>query len=271
MDFNYAVLKGEPLSYYAYGQYGMRNSSDIDILIDRCNMEKMDILLKKSGYTCKPLRREDAITLFMYSHQYIPWYKTLGNGIVVIIDINIDIFWGEYNGKRIKINDLLSNYIEQDIYKTKIKTLSIYDTFVQLVLHHYKEMNSIYILSWQNAIHYEILIDIYKLLQNNKNELTVNKIYDISNKYNIKKYVYYILYYTNALYRDPELEPYLEALYSTEGAKLIDCYGLSEEEQRQWKYPFTERLNNNKLFDCIKDDLTYKDFEKIKRNNYLFN
>lgn len=271
IDFDYVIIKGEPLSYYAYGQYGMRYSTDIDILVDRSNVDKLNTLLKANGFICKSLQRIDKVTLFMYTHQYVPWYKKLDNGIEILIDVNCDIFWGEYTGKRTSINNFIRNNKELNIYGIKIKTLSIQTTFIQLVLHHYKEINSIYIMSIQNSIRFDILMDIYMLLKNNIKKLTVDVIYDISNKYFITLYAYYILYYTNILYPDPELSAYVNALYSKEGAELLECYGLSKEERRHWNCSFIERKNNTKLFDLIKSELNHKDFEKIEQNKYIFN
>ena len=46
----YAIIKGEPLSLYAYGKYAERPSGDIDILVSRDNVPLMEKYLIESGY-----------------------------------------------------------------------------------------------------------------------------------------------------------------------------------------------------------------------------
>lgn len=77
IDFDYVIIKGEPLSYYEYGEYGRRDSIDIDVLIDRSNISNMINILLQNGYTCKSVSRFEEVMLISHSHQYIPWKKNL--------------------------------------------------------------------------------------------------------------------------------------------------------------------------------------------------
>lgn len=86
--------------------------------------------------------------------------------IVSIVDINYDSFFGEYTGKRVDIDNFLSDTIEMEIYGVKVKTLSPLKAMVQLILHHYyKEMNSIYHLASHDNINYNMLKDVYYLCE----------------------------------------------------------------------------------------------------------
>lgn len=51
----YAVIKGEPLSLLCYNEKSVRNSQDIDILIERQHMLYFERLLKENGFTIQYL------------------------------------------------------------------------------------------------------------------------------------------------------------------------------------------------------------------------
>ena len=89
--------------------------------------------------------------------------------------------------------------------------------------------------------------DIYYLWKNNQNELTLNNLYLLGNKYNVIPYIFYMLYYTNLLYSDPLLQVYINTLKTPEGEYLLDYYGLSDEERKPWRIDFLTRLNSTNL------------------------
>ena len=101
------------------------------------------------------------------------------------VDLNFDILWGEYNGKRIDIEGFISDAIEVEIYGIKVKTLPPLKALIQLILHHYKEMNSIYHLAGHNSITYSMFRDVYYLWKNNASVISLEKLYVLSEKYQI--------------------------------------------------------------------------------------
>lgn len=120
------------------------------------------------------------------------------------IDINFDIFWDEYTGKRINISEFLTDTIEMDIYGCTVKTLSLLKAMVQLILYHYKDMNSIFLLTMQKSIKYDMFKDIYYLLKNNIDTISLNQLYEISTEYGI----ILCLYHKRLLFDDEILRKY---------------------------------------------------------------
>lgn len=267
---NYAVIKGEPLSILAYGEPGMRNSCDIDILILKESLTKVERILVDNGYTHNRFLRLDHILLMTFSHQILPWIKPLQSFGNEIIDLNFDMFWGEYEGKRIDIEKFLSGTVEMDIYGVKVKTLPPLKAMIQLILHHYKDMNSIFLIATRKSIRYEMFKDVYYLLKNNLDEISLDKLYAMSAEYEIIPFVFYVLYYTGQVFEDKILKQYIEAFRTSEGEKLLNCYGLCAKERKEWKYDFKTRLESENLYELIKDDLTDKDREKIAINKRVF-
>lgn len=267
--FPYAVIKGEPLSLMAYNQLGKRNSLDIDILLSRKHLSEMERILVNNGFETKQTTREDQILIRTFSHQIVS-YKKKTPLFNVVVDLNFDVFWGEYEGTRINIEKFLEDPTMVNIYGYDIKTLSPIKTFVQLVLHHYKELNSIYHLASHNCIRQSMFKDVFFLLQNNSTLLTPNNICKISELYDIKPYVYYILYFTYFVFPHEFLKPYVEMLYDDTGVYLLDFYGLSKDERKRWQINVDTRLRENNLFEYIKNDLNENDYYKLKKNKDIF-
>lgn len=166
---NYAVVKGEALSQQIYGEPNMRRSGDVDILIDKDDIREVERLLQNAGFKQQDWGdsselRKIRILCMAYSHQIPSYYKdkvwTRLN-----VDVNYDIFWGEYEGQRYSIKRFLEDVAETEIYGAKVKVLTLENAFVQLILHHYKEMNSLYHLYHGNYIRIKLFKDIYDMIR----------------------------------------------------------------------------------------------------------
>ncbi len=265
----YTIVKGCPLAYYKTGNAGSRLSSDIDILISRRDIDKVVGILEDNGFQSSyMLNRRERIMLVSNSHQIPAYHKCLGK-CSVQIDVNFDLFWGEFAGKRVDVTEFLKGAAEMDIYGCRIRTLPPLKCMVQIILHHYKEMNSLYHLTSHVAIKRRMFEDIYALCKRYPTEISVDKVYEASDIYGILPYAYYMFYYTRQVYADAILDGYLEALCTEEGKELLDCYGLSDQERKTWKISFPERLEAN-LTEMIESGLSGEDREKLERNRRLF-
>lgn len=130
-------------------------------------MSYFEQILKTNGFTTfvdqgKSVSREIRVLCISQSHQIPPYNKRTPNQ-QISVDLNHDLFWGEYTGKRIDISDFLDHTIEMNIYGCIVKTLPPIKAMVQLVLHHYKDMNSIYRLAVNNCINYNMFKDVFSL------------------------------------------------------------------------------------------------------------
>lgn len=269
IDIPYVHIKGEALSVQAYGNCNQRVYSDIDILLDRKNVEVIEKIIIENNFTTIPYTRQERIMLMSHSHQIPPYYKK-ELSVSLYLDINFDIFWGEYEGKKVDINNFISECIYINIYGFNVRTLSPIKAFIQLILHHYKEMNSIFHLATHNSINYTMFKDVYNLLINNIEYISIDKLYEISSEYEIIPYVYYVLYYTNLIYNDNILNKYIKSFATSDGKMLLDYFGLSSNEKKLWRYDFEKRLHSSNLYDLIKYDLNDKDIEKLNRNKKIF-
>lgn len=269
LPVNYAMIKGEALSILAYQKTGIRHYSDIDILIDRKNLDIVQKRLNDEGFDSVSNSRANKVLLLTSSHQTVPWSKKIMPFGVAVVDLNFDIFWGEYDGERINIEDYISDTIELDMYGLKIKSLPPIKAFIQIVLHHYKDLNSIFLISSRNGINKYMFKEVFCLLKNNLDSISIEKLYNMSVRYGTIPYVFYVLYYTDQIFDDNVLKKYIDAFRTDEGERLLNCYGLCEKERKEWKFDFATRLNSKNLFNLIRNDLTERDMDKIALNKRI--
>lgn len=271
-EFPYAVIKGEPLSKMAYGEEGYRNSADIDILVHKSHVSELKSVLEKHGFSeniCDENgnKRESTRTekiLLGYSHQTVPFVKISKYNIPIYIDINCDIFWGEYNKKRICMHSFLENFEFIKIYRSTIKTLKPLQMFVSLCLHHYREMNAPYYFKLNNPFNTYALQDVYYLYKNHI-ATNIKEFVKYVNENDLKKYVFFVLYYTHKVFPDESFYNDMKQLETEEGVYGLEYYGLCSNERKKWPISFEQRLNNPNLFKLIQHQLTEADKRKINQ------
>lgn len=270
ITFRYAVIKGEALSLQAFGREGRRISSDIDILISRKNVASLENTLKEYGFQPSVTSRTDKVLLMTSSHQSATWSKLINPWTNITLDINFDIFWGEYEGERVDIDSFLADTVSKDIFGVRLETLPPLKAFVHLALHNYKDLNSVYLLSICERINQRMFDDLYQLLKNNADDISVERLLLYCREIHVVPYVYYMLYYINLLFDDNLVKEYIGAFETPFGNELLNCYGLCDKERRPWRIDFHERLNCDNIYELIKPDLSEHDLKKISVNKRIF-
>lgn len=271
-NIQYAVIKGAVLSTVAYGTIDARQSSDIDILIESINLDIIKSFMQKNdfiqgrimGNNIIPLSREEIMFQTLMSHQTAPYIKKTSNIFCpfVNIDINTDIVWGE-SQLHPNISNILSQTTDIEICNQNLKKLNTELEFISLCLHHYKDLNSIYLLTVR-GIQLYLFCDIYFYLKNNFIDKQLLK--KFSQALKVDKYIYYCLYYTNLIFDDDVINDYVNFFTYSEDDEIMDSFGLDSAERKSWQIGFYERLFHKNIGNYIYNFLTPKDIEKININ-----
>lgn len=266
----YAVHKGAVLSKILYGNLTSRISGDIDLLFSRSDSQKIKAIFEGSGFVqgritdgnIVPYTRAEKIFQSSQSHQLAPYVKMLNNPFCPFVeyDCNLDIFWGE-SGQHTDMHDFLQYTEEFELLNTVVRKLTPEAEFIALCLHHYKDLNSIYLL-WRRGFDVYKLYEIARYLESVS--LNVDCLISLCNRYNAGDYVCYCVHYANILYPNNSVKEIEELLSSERGYLLFDCFGLCDEERKKWDVPFIERIANiRKFLDLL---LTESDRQKINNN-----
>jgi hypothetical protein len=228
----------------AYEGLGYRNSGDVDILISRDNLGKVEAILKENGFeedifdpegNKRKLSRQEQI-MFKTSHQVAPHIKIAGGKRISPVDINVDIFWGECSGTRINIDEFLSDVGEMNVYGACVKTLPEIKHFIVLCLHHYREMNAPYDLAIKNPFSEKMFEDIYRLYKKIANEMS--KLAEFVFSFRLETVFYYMLYYTGVVFNDDNIKSDANFFKTADGIAALDCYGLTPKEKSNGKCLF---------------------------------
>ena len=268
-DFPYAVVKGEPLSVLAYGAAGLRHSGDIDVLVDKKDLKALEKILREDGFQSTELSRQEKIVARAFSHQIEPYHKQLSLGTLEV-DINYEVIWGEWQGKKPSVQEMLERRQTLDIFGVPVPALSVEDAFVQLCLHHYKDMNVLFHLTLHNPISRKLFEDVAGFWKRQVGRLDLVKLTAQIEEYQLTPFFYYIAYYTAKVCQVEDLEEWAKQLETPEGIQLLNTFGLAESERKVWPIPFEERLDNEKLPELVRSMLTEKELEKAEQNHKIF-
>ena len=94
--------------------------------------------------------------------------------------------------------------------------------------------------------------------------INIEYLVSLGNRYDVGEYVCYCVHYANLLFPNHSLNAVENLLKSEQGAILYDCYGLCDEERKQWNVPFENRLKNTRSI--LEPLLTERDRKKIEEN-----
>ena len=269
---DYAIIKGAVLSQRIYSNPAIRKSSDIDVLISPDQIDNVKALLEKHGFKqgkvrngkLTPYTRKELIYYAAFTHQAASFSKLTEDPLcpVINIDINTDIFWGE-SSQKADMDDYLSHTEETEVFGIKVKQLiTIYD-FIALCLHHYKDLNSLYLL-WQRGISLSAFCDIYYYLNNVS--IGSRELRRICNQLNVTEYVYYCVFQTAILFESDILNEYLNALSKPSCAGIVNRIGLSEKEYKNLPKCIGAYIFDGNIRSVLKTVFETDDIKKISIN-----
>jgi hypothetical protein len=268
----YAVFKGVPLSIAAYNHFCYRVSSDIDLLVDRKHIKHIDLILRRHGFIQGKIingeiqisSREEKIFHLSQSHQTVPYIRMQNNSFCkyINIDINTDIFWGESNNK-VDMESFLNNRVLCEMLNTQVYVLPIEKLFIGLCLHHYKDMNSFYLLHNREGFSLSLLCDLYFLYKNNiRLEIVRNsEVYE-----EVKKYIYFCLSHAIRIFGTERDQDDIRTIFEPEYTYDIWKYGLDEKKRYTWKEDWLNLILDNRMREYLNQSLSDSDLKLMAIN-----
>ena len=239
---NYVILKGIILSNFMYGDLALRESNDLDILIDPNQIDDTRKILKGLGYIqgyfdaknkkIIPYSRKETLISPLVSHELRPFVKKMEvdghfNLHMVDVQFSIDLLTGNRTDNIVK--KLITNRIKLNLKGSEIYSLQWEDLLVYICVHFYKEATNLSeVLIYKDMLLYK-LCDIFRTITNKDIDFNWLVFLRRVEEYDLKNPVYYSLYFTNLVYGSvpsdvlaklaPEDEEYLDSVYQNE--KLV--------------------------------------------------
>jgi hypothetical protein len=275
IDFPYAVVKGAVLSQRVHDDPFRRMSGDVDLLIRRQDADALKALLHAEGFIqgriteegVVPFSRREILFQTAMSHQTAPYIKETGHPLCpyVNVDANMDILWGESEARG-DMDLVLAHTESANILGTSLRRLTPEMEFIALCLHHYKDINSLYLLS-RGSLRLKPFMDLYLYLKNVRPRADV--ICTLAEKLSVGAYLCVCLAQVNEIFSDEISEAYYQALIPYEQKELNNALGLNAQERRSWDISLLERLFHSDLLTHISSRLTTEDKMKIELNSHF--
>lgn len=176
-------------------------------------------------------------------------------------DCNMDIFWGE-SQRHTDMNAFLTHTVECELFGIPIRKLTAEAELIALCMHHYKDLNSIYLL-WTRGFDRCKLEEIAYYVINVS--LNLDRLKSLCQEFGVIDYVCWCIHYANLLLPDLRLRELEDNFITPRAQMLFGSFGLNDVERKQWPMSF-EVLCNGNTRDHMKDMLTEMDIKKIHIN-----
>ena len=269
---NYSLVKGAVLSERLYDNPSIRKSEDMDILIEPNAIDEVKSILHKFGFQqgkiingeVVPYTRESLIFQKAFTHQIASFVKLTHDTfpVSINIDINTSVMWGETK-KPIDISIFLNNTEYINLYGIQVKRLTKEYEFIALCLHHYKDLNSLFML-WNSGIKLSLFLDIFFYINNV--DLDMNKIKEICEALGVSEYIYFCLFHTWNVLGGKSLEQYVKFFEIESYKYILNRIGLSDDEYKYLPKGISQYLFDESFKNDLYPLLTTQDLHNIKMN-----
>lgn len=232
MDDNqipYVLLKGVGLanSLYYRGQEIFRDYNDIDFLVEKSKVKKIDEILQNANYIQGEVNkkqqivkadRKTAIYYSLNSHQEQGYVKFSKYAIYspynrIYLDVNTTIFEGGKMPIPISTDELLRHTKKRvDILGNEYNALEHTYEFLQLCYHFYKD--TVYDIKKSEKEDYCLIkfCDLREYVLKYRNEINWDEFISMINQYKLGNKIYYTLFLISSFYGDLEIDNVMDKI-----------------------------------------------------------
>ncbi len=244
------VRKGAALDLQVFADLGVRQSSDLDLLVDRADMPRLAELVAALGYAQGKLGADGKVVPYSRRTR-VHWVTHLNNSLPFVKvggTIEVDHFrldpchdiTQRASAATIPTVDLFERSVALTVGGVAARTLSEIDHLLDLCLHLYKEATTLYYLESGKGLRLRQLVDVATLTSGWPAERW-DELVRRAQHYAADAEIYYTLYFTALTCPTAVPARILAALKPTDDAYL-DQYGNFDGQAAAWKRPFFERL-----------------------------
>ena len=207
-------VKGIYLLENVYHDYGLRYSGDMDFLVKKSDIKKLDSALTHLGYVMghysnsrhciDPISREEKLKWRMYMSNVCPYVRISGIDLFPIYKLDFRHSLDD-NLNPEPINLIIDSYINNK------KVDNIY-YFLHLCTHFFDEAKHIVDIELFKDLNIIKLCDIREFYLQNQSRLSVKEFANFTNRFNFGEQVFFTMSFLKAIYNDGYEDKILELI-----------------------------------------------------------
>ncbi len=182
------ALKGVYVSEWLYQDIGLRQFSDIDLLIKEENALACLAILEKMGYTSSAIVSKSHLSNFILSNfetdnEIVHYPPRILNGVSIEIHIKLFRSAEKYN---LNIHELWEQSIPANINNINVRALTTYDLLIHLILHLNKHFQG-------GKVQFTSFNDVTNLIERFADTIDWNDVAARCRRYNCEEIVFKII------------------------------------------------------------------------------
>lgn len=223
-DIQIIALKGVYLSERLYQDIGLRQFSDIDLLVKEDDASSCLAILAEMGYKPDTNGKLSRIILSQLNRDFVHYPPMIGYGVSIEIHIKLHQDKEKY---KVKVDELWKNAIPATVNGVQVSALHIYDLLIHLCLHLDKHFKV-------GHVQFTCFNDITNLLERVSGTIDWNAFTEVCQIYNCENIVFKYIVMTH------------NYMHATVPIEIILKYGVlldETDEQLFFKYLKDGKIN----------------------------
>lgn len=270
---NFVFTKGTVSAVSLYSDIGERTFRDIDILINKDELQKVKKAFLKNGYVFGTYRfsknsieeaRPETIKYYeMVTHQASTLVKMTDS--VSCESIPIDLNFGLGPESNLKDKNFIGGIIERRVKvgngSLSLPSMSKEDMILHCCVHICRDSTFLFKISENCDTKLYQYADLLRMILQWHGDIDWDYLLRTIIKNNLANNVFYALYYIHRLFEN--IREYIKDFMKEIEPKdkgYLDMYGLESDEKGVWDIPFEERLFENNRYSIIKDRIEQGEF-----------
>ena len=250
-DVVFAVRKGFFIAEHFYGDSGVRQSNDLDLLVERSDVERAGAVLESLNYAqgklnesrqrVEPFSRETRLFWKLNLSNELPFLKPALRDDVPVFNVDLcHNLFQKHAGASIDTGEVLARRERSFICNTEAWAMSPADALLDICAHLHKEATSVLFVNEGVDLQLSKFLDV-ALVSRRTTDASWDLFLSTVRRATAERIAFYSLYFAESLFPGSVPTRVLETLAPSD-LGYLDDFGTMDGETTRWMLPFRERL-----------------------------
>ncbi len=251
----FIVRKGPVFLDQIHGDYGIRRVGDMDLLVSRSDLARLEACLQREGYRCAhrtsdrhdltPFDRStSAFWKLNMPNVHLPYLKVADSDLVevFVLDLCLSLFQAR-SGLEFDFDDFYQRSVPTRVWGRPSRAMHPIDQLVDVCVQMHIEATSLYYIELGKDTTLLKLTELAELVRLHLNDdAAVSAIAQRSDSLGCRSSVFYALWHVRELYPDRVAKSIVEKLGAGIDRTMLETFGDLDGDGQIWENDFVERL-----------------------------